>query len=64
MRVVHEPIEDGITKRGVADHLVPVLDRDLTRDERGPPPGAIFDDLEEIAPLAVAEGGQAPVVNF
>lgn len=60
---MHEPIEDGIAKCGVADNLVPVLDRDLTRDEGRPPPGAVFDDLQEIASLAVAEGGQAPVVE-
>jgi hypothetical protein len=27
--VMHRPVEDGVPKRGVADHLVPVIDREL-----------------------------------
>ena len=27
VRVVHEPVEDGVGDGGIGDHLVPVLDR-------------------------------------
>ncbi len=63
MRVVHQPVEDRIAEGGIADHLVPVLDGELARDEGGAPPGALLDELQEIAPFAVAERGEPPVVE-
>ena len=60
---MHEPIEDRIAKRGVADELVPVVDGHLTGEEGGPPAAAIFDDFQEIAALAIAEWRQAPIVE-
>lgn len=63
MRVVHEPVEDRVAKGRIAHEVMPVLDRHLARDERGAPPDAFFDDLEEVAPLTVAERGQAPVIQ-
>lgn len=63
MRVMHEAIEDGIGKRGVADEVVPVLDGDLTRDERRASPAPIFDQFEQIAAFAIAQRRQAPVVE-
>ena len=35
VRVMDEPVQNRVTKRGVADQVMPVLDRDLARDERG-----------------------------
>ena len=34
MGIVHEPVEDAIRQRGIADLLVPARDRQL-RDETG-----------------------------
>jgi len=61
--VVHQPVEDGIAKRGVPDAGVPVVDRQLTGDQRGAAPDPILDQFKEVAPFAVAEWGQAPVVE-
>ena len=58
--VVHQPVEDGIAKRGVPDARVPVFDGQLTGDKRGPPAGAILHQFQEIAPFPVAGGGPAP----
>jgi len=58
-----EPIEDRIAKRGVADELVPVVDGHLAGDEGGPPRAPIFDHFEQIAALAIAERGQAPIIE-
>ena len=35
MRAVHEPVEDSVGERGVADVVVPVLDGQLAGDEGG-----------------------------
>ena len=61
--MMHQPVEDGVSEGGIADHLVPVLDRQLTRHERGTPSGPILDKLEEIAPFPVAKWGKPPVVK-
>ena len=61
MGVAHQPVEDGIAKRGVPDAGVPVVDGQLTGDQRGAAPDPILDAFEEITPFAVAERGQAPV---
>ena len=63
VRVVHEPVEDRVPEGGIADHVVPVLDGQLAGDERRPAAGAIFDELQQIAPFAVAERREAPVVQ-
>ncbi len=63
VRVVHEPVEDGIAKRGVPDAGVPVFDGQLTGDQGGAASDPILDQLEQIPPFAVAEWGQAPVVE-
>ena len=63
MRVMHHPVEDGIAKRGVPDARVPVFDRQLTGDQRGPTADTILDQFEQIAAFAVAERGRAPVVQ-
>jgi len=47
----------------IAHELVPVVDRDLARDERCAATAAILDHLEQIATLAVAQWGQAPVIE-
>lgn len=64
MRVVDQPVENGIAKSGVPDARVPVFDRQLAGDERGPTADAILDELEEIATFPVAERGEAPVVQL
>ncbi len=59
--MVDEPIQKRIAKRGLADQLVPVLHRDLTGHQRGPPLGAVLDDFQQIAALPVPDWGLAPL---
>jgi hypothetical protein len=54
VRMVDQPVEDGIAKRGVPDARVPVLDRELAGDERGAASDAILDQFQEIAAFPVA----------
>ena len=50
MGVVDQPVKDGVAKRGVPDHVVPVIDRQLAGHEGGTAAHAVFDELQEIAP--------------
>jgi hypothetical protein len=61
--MVDQPVEDGIAKGRVAHEVMPILHRDLARDERGPTPGPILDDFQEIAAFTIPERRQAPVIE-
>ena len=63
MGMMDEPVENCIAKGGVADQIVPVIDRDLACHQRGPAVGAIFHDFEHVAPFAIAEGRKPPVIQ-
>ncbi len=60
MGMVDQPVEDGIAKCRIADHLVPVIDGELAGDEGGAATDAVLDQLQEIAAFPVAEGGRGP----
>ena len=53
LRVVNDAIENGISVGGIADQLVPFVNRDLAGDDRRSPTVAFFEDFEEV----VAGGG-------
>jgi len=60
---VNQAIEDGVGEGRIADHVVPVIDGHLARDDGGSLLIAILDDLQEIAALLVAELLRPPVVE-
>ena len=43
-----EPVEDGIRDRRLAEGLVPVLHRQLARDDRRAQATTVLDDLEQV----------------
>ena len=48
MRVVDEPVENGVGKRRIAYRGMPALDRNLTRDDCRAQSVAIIEDFEQI----------------
>ena len=63
MGVMDEAIQDGVSQGGIADGVVPVLDRELAGDDGGAAAMAIFEDFQQIASLRWGEDGQTPVVQ-
>ena len=61
--VVDEPVEDGVGDRGVADHFVPVIDRELAGHDGRAAIVPIVDDLQQIATLIMRQRGEPPVVE-
>lgn len=61
--MVHQPIENGIGQCGIIDETVPVLDRILTGDDCRAAPIAVFEDLEQIATLFLADRSESEVVQ-
>ena len=58
-----EAVEDGVGEGGVADDLAPLLDRNLTGDDRRRALMTVFEDLEDVALFRLGEDGKAPVVQ-
>jgi hypothetical protein len=56
---VDQPVEDRVDKRGVADHFMPVVGRELAGDQGGPAADAVFHLLQEIPTFPIADGGTA-----
>jgi len=64
-----QAVEDGAGEGRIADHVVPVIDGHLARDDGGSLLIAVLDDLQEIAALPVTKLLRPPVfedeqVNF
>jgi len=51
MGAMDDAVENGVAQGGIANHLVPAIDRDLAGDQQGSPVVAIVDDFEQIAAL-------------
>lgn len=63
MGVVDQAVEDGIGDGGIADDLVPAVDRDLAGDDDRAGLVAVLDDLQEVAALLGVERLRPPVVE-
>src|SRR6266446_846306 len=61
--VMHQAVKDRVSERRIPQSLMPVFNRELTGDKRGPVTVAIFDDLQYVAPVFIAEWSQTPVVQ-
>ena len=62
VRVVHEPVEDGVGDGWVGDGLMPLLDRELAGHDRRAAPVPIVNDFQKVAPLIRRQIGETPVV--
>ena len=60
---MHHAVEDRVGERGIAEGLMPVLDRQLTGDQRGAAIMTIFDNLEQVATIFIPEWRQSPVIE-
>src|SRR6266702_888977 len=60
---VHEAVEDGISDCGIDDHLVPVIDGELTGHNRRAAAMAIVDDFEQVAALLGGQRCQPPIAE-
>ena len=58
-----QAIENGVSHGGIGDDFVPLLDRIVAGNEGRAIAAAVVDDLEEIAVLTGADGGDAQIVD-
>src|SRR5258707_11810902 len=63
MMALHNAIEDGVGNGGVADPGMPMVNRQLTRNDRGFIGRAVVNDFQEIGSSRAVDGAHAPVVQ-
>ena len=63
MSAMQEAVEDGVGQGGLADVLMPVIDRQLTGDQRGSPVMPVLDDLHQVVTLLAGQRLDAPVID-
>jgi hypothetical protein len=64
LRVVNDAIENGVSVGGIADQLVPFVDRDLAGDDRRSPTVAFFEDFEEVVAGGGIERLKTPIIEL
>jgi hypothetical protein len=60
MGVVNDPVEDGVGESGLADQVMPAVDRDLTGNQRGATAIAVLDNFEQVVALLGPPSGWSP----
>ncbi len=63
MGVVDDAVEDGVGEGGIADDVMPFLDRELAGDDAGGDAVPVVGNLQEVAPRLCVERGEAPIVE-
>jgi hypothetical protein len=58
---VDDPVEDGVGEGGLADQVVPAVDRDLAGDQGGAAAVAFFDDFQHVVALLGPKRLEAPI---
>jgi len=58
-----DAIEDRVGERGVAEILMPVLDRQLAGDDGRLAAAAVVEHFEQVAALGLADGRHSPIVE-
>ena len=61
--MVDQTIEDGIGERRISKGLMPVLDGELARDDRGAAVVAIFQQFQQIPAVFISECGEPPIIE-
>ena len=60
---MHQAVEDGVGECRVADRGMPMLDLQLTGDDRRAGAVPVIEDLQEIAAALVGQRGECPFVD-
>jgi len=61
--VVEQPIADGVGHGSLSQVIVPVLGREPAGEDGGAGAVAVLEDLEQVAPVLVAQRCKPPVVD-
>jgi len=60
---MHQAVENRVGQRWITSGLMPMCDRQLAGDQRGPAIMAVFDDLQHVATVCITERREPPVIE-
>ena len=60
---MNETVEDGVGEGGVAEAVVPFLDRELAGDQGGAGGVSVLEEFEQVAAMVGIELGEAEVIE-
>src|SRR2546426_4148189 len=63
VRVMEQPVKDGISQGRIPNGVMPVVHRELTGDNRRTSPVPVFQEFEHITAVLITEGRQSPVIK-
>src|SRR5579863_6336986 len=63
VRAMHQAVQDRVGKRGIADVVMPVIDRELAGNDARTRADAIVDELEQVIAFARADRRDGEVVD-
>ena len=63
MGIVNDPVQDGVSDGGFANHGVPLGDGELSSDQSGFTLVALFKDFEKVKALLIVEAMGAPIIQ-
>lgn len=60
---MNQPVQDCIGDRRISDMIMPVLNGELTGNQRGAGSMSLFDDLKQIPTFGIRQRGQSQVIE-
>jgi hypothetical protein len=60
---MEQPVKDRVRQRGIPQHLMPMVHRELARDQGRASPVPVFQEFEHITSVLITEGRQSPVIE-
>ena len=60
---MEQPVKNRVSQRGIPQSLMPVVHRELTRDNGRASPVPVFQEFEYVASALLTEGRQSPVIE-
>src|SRR5215813_5187102 len=63
VRVMEQPVKNRVRQRGIPQRLMPVVHRELTRDNGRASPVPVFQEFEDVASILITENGKPPVIE-
>ena len=63
VRVMEQPVKDRVSQCGIPESLMPVLHRELTRDQGRASPVPVLQEFKYVASVLITERRQPPVIE-
>jgi hypothetical protein len=60
---MEQPVKNRVSQRGIPQRLMPVVHRELTRDQGRASPVPVFQEFEYVTSVLIIESGQPPVIE-